>query len=420
MLRSLAAAALLLFTWAALVSAHNHHHPRAHQSLVKQIKRDGPQGSTESSAAALLDPTQECSPYGLDAISAIVDDFPSVWTTAEILAKDTRALNFMKEINASGIIPSGIPRRGDGSYAAMYQGVGLDTNYNTAKDASCYWTATGCTTPKHTGLLPDVVKCLEPHTWGYTLDDGPNCSHNALYDFWLEQKQKATLFYIGSNVLDWPLEAQRGIADGHHICVHTWSHPYMTSLTDDQAFAEMYYALLAIKVVTGVTPTCFRPPFGDTDDRIRAIAQALGLRTIIWSDDTNDFDYISASTKSAVVANYAAIQAKGSKKAASRGGIIVLQHELTNRTMGLVKSEYAASKAAWKYMVPLTACLNLTQPYPEAITYPNFAQYISGSVSPKGNPSGTISISSPTVTPQGTLSGMGGHMPTGAAGGTKK
>lgn len=27
------------------------------------------------------------------------------------------------------------------------------------------------------------------------------------------------MFYIGSNVMDWPLEAQRGLADGHEICV---------------------------------------------------------------------------------------------------------------------------------------------------------------------------------------------------------
>lgn len=30
----------------------------------------------------------------------------------------------------------------------------------------------------------------------------------------------ATLFYIGSNVIDWPLQAQRGLADGHEMYVH--------------------------------------------------------------------------------------------------------------------------------------------------------------------------------------------------------
>lgn len=80
------------------------------------------------------------------------------------------------------------------------------------------WTATQCTTPKQPGLSPDVSSVPEPKTMGYGFDDGPNCTHNAFYDYLASQNQKATLYYIGSNVMDWPLEAQRGIADGHEIC----------------------------------------------------------------------------------------------------------------------------------------------------------------------------------------------------------
>lgn len=65
------------------------------------------------------------------------------------------------------------------------------------------------------------------------------------------------MFYIGSNVMDWPLQAQDAITDGHEICLHTWSHNYMTALTNEQAFAELYYTRKAIKLVTGVTPKCW-------------------------------------------------------------------------------------------------------------------------------------------------------------------
>ena len=75
----------------------------------------------------------------------------------------------------------------------------------------------------------------QPNTLGYAFDDGPNCTHNAFYDFLQQQNQKASkspaclvsydlilmelgMFYIGSNVMDWPYEAQRGLADGHEIC----------------------------------------------------------------------------------------------------------------------------------------------------------------------------------------------------------
>ena len=55
----------------------------------------------------------------------------------------------------------------------------------------------------------------------------------------------------------------------------------MTSMTNEQAFAELYYSKKAIKDVLGITVRCWRPPYGDVDDRIRYIAQALDMETIM-------------------------------------------------------------------------------------------------------------------------------------------
>lgn len=43
--------------------------------------------------------------------------------------------------------------------------------------------------------------------------------------------------------MNWPYQAQRGVEDGHQICLHTWSHHYMTSFDDEGAFAELYYPI---------------------------------------------------------------------------------------------------------------------------------------------------------------------------------
>jgi peptidoglycan/xylan/chitin deacetylase (PgdA/CDA1 family) len=32
----------------------------------------------------------------------------------------------------------------------------------------------------------------------------------------------------------------------------------------------------------------FRPPYGDVDDRVRAIIKAMGLRNIMWAVDSTD------------------------------------------------------------------------------------------------------------------------------------
>jgi hypothetical protein len=70
------------------------------------------------------------------------------------------------------------------------------------------------------------------------------------------------MYYIGSNVQNWPLEGQRALADGHEICVReslilihrpilvsniyivdTWSHPYLTAVQSESVFAELWYTV---------------------------------------------------------------------------------------------------------------------------------------------------------------------------------
>lgn len=194
----------------------------------------------------------------------------------------------------------------------------------------------------------------------------------------------------------------------------------------------------------GITPTCWRPPYGDVDDRVRAIAQSLGLRTYVWNGaclttvkerkysltyllilfsflaDTNDWNIMpgGSAPTSSIQANYNSIKSIGSSPAAQTGGVIVLDHELTVADMNLAILEYPSIKQSWKYIVPLTACLNITQPYAEDIIYPNFADYIGGTVLPSGVPTNPPTIAAvTTVTLQGTLSGMSGLMATAEAGG---
>lgn len=52
---------------------------------------------------------------------------------------------------------------------------------------------------------------------------------------------------------------------GHQIAVHTWSHPYLTTLTNEQIIAELGWTKKIMKDVTGVTPNMMRPPFGDIE-----------------------------------------------------------------------------------------------------------------------------------------------------------
>lgn len=168
--------------------------------------------ATTSQEAAL------CNASPPESVTSLMSGYPSTFTIADILSNDTQALAIMRAINASGIVPTDVAIKG--TAPASHQGTNILNGYDSSTDSDCWWTATGCAKPKHPGLLDDITTCLEPHTWGYTFDDGPSCSHDALYDFWNTNNQKVSLMYIGSNVMSYPLQAQRGIVDGHHICVH--------------------------------------------------------------------------------------------------------------------------------------------------------------------------------------------------------
>jgi len=127
---------------------------------------------------------------------------------------------------------------------------------------------------------------------------------------------------------------------GHEISVHTWSHRHLTSLTNEQIVAELGWTRKAIKAVLGVTPTTMRPPYGDIDDRVRAISLAMGLTPIIWTRtpaagqfDTNDWQVAGGLVTGAQ--SFASFQAILGNASLIPTGFIVLQHDLFPQTVDL-------------------------------------------------------------------------------------
>ncbi|GJJ71457.1 hypothetical protein EMPS_03807 [Entomortierella parvispora] len=295
----------------------------------------------------------------------------------------------------------------------------MDPSY-PADDPYCWWTYNQCDTPKISYIPPDITICPEPDTWGLTYDDGPlyfttPTPENAVYaepnfyDFLLNHNnQKANLFYIASKILYAPVAAQRGLNDGHTICVHTWSHFSMTTLTNAQVVAEFYYSLRMIKQVLGITPKCWRPPYGDVDDRVRAIAWQMGLRTIVWDQDTDDWQIIGdqvAPTASSITYATANKTMAGYVANGQGGphGHITLEHELSNATIILAESWLPTIQKLYKTM-PATACNNIAQPYWEE----SFVYDIQGTVAVSTNGSTVGGGSSTTGSPAGSTPSISG------------
>ncbi|EGN96678.1 carbohydrate esterase family 4 protein [Serpula lacrymans var. lacrymans S7.3] len=197
-----------------------------------------------------------------------------------------------------------------------------------------WWTCGGYTRPT------DITACPDKLTWGVSFDDGPGPYSTQLLEFLFQKNISSTFFVIGSRIIERPAVLVEEYMGGHEISVHTWSHRPLTSLTNEQIVAELGWTRKAIKAVIGVTPTTMRPPFGDIDDRVRAISLAMGLVPVIWTRtpsgsqfDTNDWKVPggvvtgpeSFSTFQSILGNATIIDT----------GFVVLQHDLYASTVDL-------------------------------------------------------------------------------------
>jgi peptidoglycan/xylan/chitin deacetylase (PgdA/CDA1 family) len=102
-------------------------------------------------------------------------------------------------------------------------------------------------------------------TWGLTYDDGPATHTPELLDYLNSQNLKSTFFVVGSRVISSPPLLQAEYMAGHQIAVHTWSHPSLTTLTNEEIIAELGWSKQVIRDVLGVTPNMMRPPYGDIE-----------------------------------------------------------------------------------------------------------------------------------------------------------
>jgi peptidoglycan/xylan/chitin deacetylase (PgdA/CDA1 family) len=99
-----------------------------------------------------------------------------------------------------------------------------------------------------------------------------------------------TLFLAGQWVEHNTDLAQQIVADGHEVANHSYDHPDLTHLSDDQIVWELDYTDQVVSDVMGVhTRPYFRPPFGARNRRVLDVAAATGFRSIYWSIDSGDW-----------------------------------------------------------------------------------------------------------------------------------
>jgi peptidoglycan/xylan/chitin deacetylase (PgdA/CDA1 family) len=123
-----------------------------------------------------------------------------------------------------------------------------------------------------------------------TFDDGP---HPETTPWLLEELEthglRATFFVVGRQVERFPDLTRRIVDEGHELANHTYDHPDLRQLGDAAIDTQLAVTNEVVGTAAGVTPRWFRPPFGATNDRVRARVTANGMTEVIWSIDTHDW-----------------------------------------------------------------------------------------------------------------------------------
>jgi peptidoglycan/xylan/chitin deacetylase (PgdA/CDA1 family) len=120
-------------------------------------------------------------------------------------------------------------------------------------------------------------------------------------DILRQYKLHVTFFLSGHWVDHNPELAQQMVADGHEIANHSYDHPDLTHLADNQIVWELDYTDQVVSDVMGTrTRPYFRAPFGARNRRVLDVAAASGFRSIYWSIDSGD--WLPRATAGAVVA----------------------------------------------------------------------------------------------------------------------
>jgi peptidoglycan-N-acetylglucosamine deacetylase len=167
------------------------------------------------------------------------------------------------------------------------------------------------------GISFDWIHVDGPYV-AMTFDDGPSAKLTPkLLDLLAVHHIKATFFLIGENAAEYPDIVAREVREGHEVANHSWSHPNLGKMSDDNVRSQLRRTDDAIRSAIGNRPTLMRPPYGSISVRQKKwINQEFGYKIILWDVDPLDWRRPGAS----VVCNRIVKNA--------RAGSIILAHDI--------------------------------------------------------------------------------------------
>ena len=184
----------------------------------------------------------------------------------------------------------------------------------------------------------DEINCYEVPCVALTFDDGPSVFTEGLLDILKEHNVRATFFILGSRARIQSETVYRTFQEGHEIGSHTWDHPLLTDLSDEQIQQQLQQTDKIITQIIGEPSRHLRPPYGGYDYRVLEVS---GVPFIFWSVDPLDWRDRDAEIVAARIIN-------------SPPGAIILAHDIHETTVDAVPAIIVALKNRGVHFVTVT------------------------------------------------------------------
>lgn len=126
-----------------------------------------------------------------------------------------------------------------------------------------------------------------------TFDDGPSEWTGKILDLLADHDVKASFFWVGEHILQWPDLLERAILEGHRVGGHTWSHRRLSTLGQREAKQEISGPIQLVTLLTDEAPVVWRAPYFDTAGLAPWAEQRFGVQHVgadIVPDDWSSKD----------------------------------------------------------------------------------------------------------------------------------
>ncbi|MBU6231761.1 polysaccharide deacetylase family protein [Patescibacteria group bacterium] len=139
----------------------------------------------------------------------------------------------------------------------------------------------------------------------FTFDaGGATTSADEILAVLAKHRVKGTFFMTGKFVQANPGLVRRIVDSGYEVFDHTYSHPFLTHLSDADIAKQldMMDGALAAAVPGASSRPYFRAPYGDRDSRVLADAFKDGYESVYWTVDALDWKEPQGETDASVEA----------------------------------------------------------------------------------------------------------------------